>query len=191
MTTRLAPLAASVLLTAFGAAAPAQAELLSFEGSIATNRDVIRIAVTLAAPLTNVVIWTDSHQGGANFDPITALWRDGRQLGQNDDRGWLMPGQTVFDSGLTFGSLEAGEYLLTITSFANFSTSTVLADGFWWDDPAAVETRSYCDAAGACTRNNWRVHLQDGFASPVPEPAQYALLAAGALLLGARRRWRS
>ena len=169
------------------------AETLSFEGRIESSRAVVRIPITLADPLSGVVIWTDSFAGGQAFDPITALWRDGVLLGENDDRPGLMPGQSWFDSGLTFDSLDAGDYLLTITNFNNFANGGTLADGFRFDDPLHPATNlNNCYGSADCPGNLWRVHLQDGFptppAPPVPEAPQVLLLAAGALVLVLRRR---
>lgn len=174
---------------------PAQAETLRFEGNIASSRAVVRISITLANPLADVVIWTDSFNGGQGFDPITALWRDGVLLGENDDRSNLMPGQTGFDSGLSFSTLGAGDYLLTITNFNNFANGNLLADGFRYDDPLypALDLNN-CPAPENCPGSFYRLYLQDGVlnvppAPPVPEPAQVALLVGGGLVLaGARRR---
>ena len=170
---------------------PAHADTLSFEGRIPSSRAVVRIPITLADPLSGVVVWTDSYAGGARFDPITALWRDGVLLGENDDRPGLMPGQSWFDSGLSFDTLAAGDYLLTITNYNNFANSSLLADGFRFDDPLyPANNLNNCFGSDNCPGNFWRVHLQDGFLPPpVPEPAHALLLAAGAAVLaGVRRR---
>lgn len=166
------------------------AETLSFEGRIASSRAVVRIPITLANPLSGVVIWTDSYAGGERFDPITALWRDGVLLGENDDGWGLMPGQSWFDSGMVFGTLEAGDYLLTITNYANFANGSLLADGFRYDDPLyPANNLNNCFGSDNCPGNYWRLHLQDGFfAPPVPEPAHALLLLAGTAVLAAVRR---
>lgn len=171
--------------------APTGAETLSFEGRIPSSRAVVRIPITLANPLSGVVVWTDSYAGGERFDPITALWRDGVLLGENDDRSGLMPGQSWFDSGLTFEALEAGDYLLTITNYNNFANGRLLSDGFRFDDPLyPANNLNNCFGSDNCPGNYWRVHLQDGFmAPPVPEPAHAFMFAAGtAVLVLARRR---
>lgn len=167
----------------------ARADTRSFEGRIASSRAVVQIPITLANPLSGVLIWTDSFDGGRAFDPITALWRDGVLLGENDDRPNLMPGQTVYDSGLAFSALGAGDYLLTITNFNNFANGSLLADGFRFDDPLYPATNlNNCFGSDNCPGNFWRVHLQDGFQVPaVPEPAHGLLFAAGAAVLAAAR----
>lgn len=187
--------AAMVSLALLSLSPPASAETLSFEGRIPSSRAVVRIPITLANPLSDVVIWTDSFNNGERFDPITALWLDGVLLGENDDRSGLMPGQTVFDSGLSFETLAAGDYLLTITNYSNFARGSLLADGFRFDDPLyPANNLNNCFGSNDCPGNYWSVHLQDGIpATPtvpqVPEPAHALLLAAGtAVLVGVRRR---
>lgn len=184
--------AAMVSLALLSVPVLARAETLSFEGRIPSSRAVVRIPITLANPLAGVVVWTDSYAGGERFDPITALWRDGVLLGENDDRSGLMPGQSGFDSGLTFDTLEAGSYLLTITNYNNFANARLLADGFRFDDPLYPATNlNNCFGSENCPGNFWRVHLQDGFlAPPVPEPAHALLLLAGTAVLAAVRRER-
>lgn len=182
------PLAlASVLLLSTSA----HAETLTWQGNIPSNRSVVQIPITLANPLTGVHIWTDTYQHGTHFDPITALWRDGVLLHENDDNPWLMPGQTWFDSGLAFTTLEAGTYLLTITNFNNFARGSLFSDGFRFDDPdyPALDLNN-CDPQGDyCPGSFWRIHLQDGFNVPaVPEPAHALLLSTGILFLAVRRR---
>lgn len=181
----------SIGLLAFPA--PSMAETLEFEGTLSDPREVVRIPITLAEPLSRVVIWTDSFDGGARFDPITALWRDGVLLGENDDGASSQPGQTWYDSTLGFDTLEAGNYLLTITNFYNFANGSLLADGFRFDNPnESVSPLRNCDGPGNCPGGYWRVHVQDGFIPPaVPEPAHGLLLAAGTLVLAAARRRRT
>ena len=171
----------------------AGAETRSFEGRIASSRAVVRIPITLADPLSGVIIWTDSYAGGEGFDPITALWRDGIRLGENDDGPGLMPGQSWFDSGLRFDTLEAGDYLLTITNFNNFANGSLLADGFRFDDPLYPATNlNNCFGSNNCPGNFWRVHLQDGYMPPaVPDPAHALLLVAGTAVLATARRRRA
>lgn len=168
----------------------AGADTLSYEGRIASSRAVVRIPITLANPLSDVIVWTDSFAGGERFDPITALWRDGIRLGENDDGAGLMPGQSWFDSGLRFDTLEPGDYLLTITNFNNFANSSLLADGFRFDDPLYPATNlNNCFGSDNCPGNFWRVHLKDGYIPPaIPEPAHALLVAAGAVVLALRRR---
>lgn len=176
--------------------APGRAETRVFEGTIPSNRGVVRLPLTLSTDLKDVVLWTDSYQAGAHFDPIVAIWRDGVRLGQNDDY-MLLPGQTLFDSSLIFDRLEAGSYLLTITNFANFANGSLLSDGFRYDNPAAEAWElNNCTPGGDCPGNYWRLNLTDDMPlsqipppiPQVPEPATFALWLAGLALLAGRAR---
>lgn len=183
----------SALLAAV-AAAPSHAADFSFSGTIHYQKDVIEIPFTLLQDATNVKVWTDSYRGGVNFDPITAVWKDGALVGQNDDASNIAPGQTVFDSGLKFNSLSAGNYLFTIAAYNNFANGNHLTDGFRFDHDAAISLADWNQPASHKGMGpNWSVHLSgvDGATPPpVPEPESYAMLAAGLGLLAcvARRK---
>jgi|CXWL01.1.fsa_nt_gi hypothetical protein len=171
--------------------AQAQAVDFSFSGNIVNHNDVVQIAFTLATDVTNVSVWTDSFQDGANFDPITAVWSefgsDWALVGERDDNPYIAPGQTSFDSGLQFATLNAGNYLFTIAQYSNFAEGTLLSQGFLLDSevPIALLGGTF-----------YSVHLSDSIAPPppppppVPEPETYAMLLAGLGLMGfsARRR---
>lgn len=184
-------------LLAAAAAAPGYAADFSFSGAIQTHKDVIEIPFTLIQDATNVKVWTDSYQGGLNFDPITAVWKDGVKVGENDDDATIAPGQTVFDSGLVFNALSAGNYLFTIATYNNFAVGNLLSQGFTYDHDTPIALASWCEPASHCgMAPNWSVHLTgvDGATPPpVPEPEGYAMLAAGLGLLAAvaRRKHRA
>lgn len=168
--------------------AQAQAVDFSFSGNIVNHNDVAQIAFTLATDVTNVSVWTDSYQSSTNFDPITAVWRelgsDWTLVGENDDAN-IVPGQTQYDSGLLFPTLNAGNYLFTIARYSNFAEGTLLSQGFRFDSEAPLALSDFT-SDGAF----YSVHLSDSFISPVPEPETYTMLLAGLGLLGfmARRR---
>ncbi|MBA5605133.1 PEP-CTERM sorting domain-containing protein [Duganella sp. FT3S] len=176
------------------AAAPSHAADFSFSGTIHYQKDVIEIPFTLLQDASNVKVWTDSFHSGGNFDPITAVWKDGLLIGQNDDDAGIAPGQTYYDSGLRFSNLSAGNYLFTIAAFNNFANTTHLADGFRFDSQAAIPLADWNQPAShKGMGQNWSVHLSgvDGATPPpVPEPESYAMLAAGLGLLAcvARRK---
>ena len=192
MNTTLKAIAGACAAFAVGAASAAT---FDFDGSITQHNEVVQIAFSLDGDATNVKVWTDSFQNGANFDPITAVWRvsDGLRMGENDDNAGIAPGQTVWDSGLVFSSLEAGDYLFTIAVYSNFSNSTHLSDGFRWDDDAPLTLAQYY---GAPRGGNWSVHLSGvddangPGPSPIPEPSTYAMMFAGLGVLGAVARRR-
>ena len=93
-------LVALALSSSIGTVAAAD---FTFNGNIQNHNDVIRINFTLTHDATNVKVWTDSFNSGANFDPITAVWQlpSGNKVGENDDNPGVAPGQTFWDSGLT------------------------------------------------------------------------------------------
>lgn len=181
----------SALLAAV-AAAPSHAADFNFTGTIQTQKDVIEIPFTLLQDATNVKVWTDSYMNGINFDPITAVWKNGALVGQNDDAANIAPGQTVFDSGLTFASLSAGSYLFTIAAYNNWANGSLLSQGFRFDHDAAIPLASWEQPASHRGMGpNWSVHLSgvDGATPPpVPEPESYAMLVAGLGLLAAAAR---
>jgi hypothetical protein len=166
-------LALVLSLPMYGAAAT-----FDFSGTISYNTDIVYIPFTLLNDATNVAVWTDSFHSGANFDPITAVWTAGGNLiGQNDDNPSIAPGQTYYDSGLTFSTLSAGNYLFTIAAYANFAKGTTLAEGFNYDGTTPVAINDWWVRAPG----NWSVHLSgvDSASHQVPEPATLLLLGLG------------
>jgi hypothetical protein len=168
-----------------------EAANFDFSGTINYNTDVVYIPFSLFTDATDVMVWTDSFQDGANFDPITAVWTaSGNLVGENDDNPTIAPGQTAFDSGLVFSELGAGDYLFTIATFNNFAVGSILSEGFFYDGttPEPI-TEWWVRAPG-----NWSVHLSgvDSATTSVPEPCTMILLAPGLLgLVRLRKRFRS
>ncbi len=183
------------LVVALTAAMGAQAAQFDFQGDIATHKDVIKINFSLLANATNVKVWTDSFLGGVNFDPITAVWSQTNtgwtRIGQNDDNPNIAPGQTRFDSGLTFATLASGNYLFTIATYNNFANGTTLAQGFKFDNQAPIPLAQWNQPANGFNKGtHYSVHLSgvDGAVSAVPEPESFAMLLAGLGIVGALAR---
>ncbi len=194
MKIRLSSLALLATLTAAGTA---QAAEFTFSGNIAFHNDVIQIPFSLDTDASDVKVWTDSYLGGVNFDPITAVWSQTDTgwflVGQNDDDSSIAPNQTVYDSGLTFSSLTAGNYLFSIATYNNFANGNTLAQGFSFDGQTPIALADWCQPASQCNMGtSWQVHLSgvDGATAPVPEPGTYAMFLAGLGIMGAVARRR-
>ena len=183
------------LVLALTVAVSAQAAQFDFNGNISTHKDVIQIDFSLASDATNIKVWTDSFLGGINFDPITAVWSQNNTgwslIGQNDDNASIAPGQTRYDSGLTFATLAAGTYKFTIATYNNFANGTTLAQGFSFDNQAAIPLAEWTQPANHGNMGpHYSVHLSgvDSAVSAVPETETYAMLLAGLGILGAVTR---
>jgi hypothetical protein len=119
----------------------AQAAFFDFDGYIDYHNEVDTYPFTLLSDATLVEIWTDSYDGGANLDPITALWDagTGALIAQNDDNSSIRPAeQTIFDSGISIASLSAGDYFFTLAAFPNFANASTIADGFRYDGATPI-----------------------------------------------------
>lgn len=176
----------------------AHAVALSFSGQLMLNSDVAASDFTLGNGLSNIRIWTDSYQGGVNFDPTLALWqRDGTDyelVAQNDDDSTIGAGQSAFDAGLAFASLGAGDYRVTVTASPHFAAGNLLSSGFAFD-PAygpidATPIAQWNQPSYDLNTNNQKGINWSLQVTAVPEPTTWLLMALGLAATGtvARRR---
>lgn len=177
----------------------AQAADFSFSDHIRHNTDVVQVAFTLDHEASNVRLWTDSWQGGFNFDPTLTLWvKQGTgysRVGDNDDDSSIDPGQGFYDAGLTLAGLAAGQYLVTLGAAPNYANGTLLSDGFAFDGSEPILVSEWNQPSYDINANDqkgtfWRLNLSGvDAAAPVPEPSSLVLLFAGAgLLLAVSRK---
>jgi hypothetical protein len=205
-------LAALLLSLAFIMAqtAPSEAALVQYDysGNLTYHNSIAQQAFTIAPGGANTVnIWTDSYQFGDSFDPVLALWKNTGNAATttlivwNDDNPTIKPWpggltptagyQTMYDAGITLGSLAAGNYLLTITLAQNFPNAAVggtLSQGYAWDLQTPIPIATYIPPyiGQPWGDNIWSAHVSY---DAVPIPPSLYMLGTGLIgLVGIRRR---
>lgn len=183
--------------------ATSQAALMNFSGEIEFHNDIVYTHFTLNEDNSDVRIWTDSSNGGVNFDPVMILWdAGGTFMMGNDDNSSVGPNQTVKDSGMSLDSLAAGEYMITLGTYYNTPNGGSLTDGFAYDtnpDGSTADPIPLSDwnqpLSGTGMGAQWSIWLE-GISSAsndqtnnysVPEPSSFILLLLGVLGLGLAR----
>jgi hypothetical protein len=181
---------------------PCLAATISLTGSLDPNNanDIFIFSFVLSAP-SDLTIQSFGYGGGTNaagtlipsggFDTYLSLFvgNDSTAIffASNDD-GSCPPGNPTpacHDSTLSFPSLAAGDYMLALTVFDNFSFAEnfgggTLGDGF-------IGLGDYFDAASNSTRSsNYAVDVI-GTGLAVPEPSSLSMLGSAILIALWRR----
>lgn len=189
----------AAIALSFGAIASAQALNVAASGNLTLNISVADVPFTLVSGSSDIRIWTDSYDSGINFDPVVTLWQrsgaDYTLVGSNDDDDIIGAGQTSFDAGLSYSTLAAGQYLVSVTASPYFASSSLRSQGFAFDpafgptDPATLISEWNQHSYDINTNNQkgtfWSLNV-----TAVPEPDAHALLALGlgAVAWAVRRR---
>jgi len=175
----------------------AQATDLTFSGQAVNHNDKVVIDFQVAAGST-ISLWTDSWQSGLNFDPQVFLASGGIIVNADNDSGSLInAGAGYYDAGLQFTATTAGSYRLVLNASSNDPLGTTLAQGFAYDGDTPIALSSWNQPGYDINANDqkggyWQIHLNGvEQAVVVPEPAGWALMLSGLLVLssfGRRRR---
>jgi hypothetical protein len=175
----------------------AQAAVFSFNGSFTADDNEQFLSFTQGS-LSPVTLQTSSYAAGG-FDPIVAVFdATGLLVAQNDDGFGVAPDPSTgeaFDSLLAL-SLDAGQYLVSLTEFDNFALGPALSDGFVESGQGnftalfACGQPSFCDVTGSARTNKWALTISGEAvtaASTIPEPTTSALLMIALAWLGVLR----
>lgn len=193
ITTPMRPIKPAVLATtlALTSLIPVQALDYDFEGMFSQDNEVHYFPFSVSSPRVVTVFSSSWIEGG--FDPVITLWSmpAGNKIAEQDQAGL---GGTAISNGTSYpyGDLDVflpillqpGQYLITLSQYDNFSWSSSLSDGFYFDfDPNFTQFfGSQPNFNGAEGPNDartgaYRLHLLNADARRVPDETSALVLA--------------
>ena len=182
------PLPRALAALTLALAASGKAADFSFSGQMSFHNDLVQIDFTVDTPGV-IRLWTDSWQGGLNFDPMLSLFNRSLSLvASNDDDDSIAAGQGFYDAGLSMPL--AGAYRLTLTAASNDALGPNLSNGFAYSADTPIRLTDWVQPSSNINLGDqkggaWQVHLSGvTLAAAVPEPHSLALMLAGLLGLG-------
>jgi hypothetical protein len=196
----------ALLLALCTCASSAHAATLSYTGEFTYDNEVKLFQFTVDT-LSTVGLRTWSYAGGVNaagetiarggFDPIVALFNSAGQLiGDQDDGGCSKVAadavtRQCWDINYSI-DLAPGTYTASLQQYNNYSVSSNLADGFFYQDAQYQNFRNgFVDEMDVKRNGSWAIDLLNvslPAAGEVPEPGSIWLVGAALAGLTALRR---
>lgn len=197
----------TAVLAACACMASANAANLSYVGQFTKDNDVALFTFTVPTQQT-VTIKTWSYAGGVNaagqtiarggFDPIIELFNAaGMQIGQQDDAECPKANadavtKQCWDINYSI-KLAAGNYTVSLQQYNNYSLSTSLADGFYFDGAQNAAFRNgFVDEMDNKRNGLWALDILNASVvqtpTSVPEPSSALLMGASLAGMSLLRR---
>lgn len=171
----------------------AQAYDYDYSGHMQYHNDVLQFNFSVSTSGTRTFFSSSWDDGG--FDPMLGLWSSTGNLINFQDDGDQEGTEYSNGVGYDYGewdsyyavALAAGDYILTLSTYNNFSAGTSLSDGFNLDNetPILIGDWNQPPSANGYRTDYYEFHILnvDSAVGPgpstVPEPSAFILLGAG------------